>query len=49
MVVWTLQGEGTANPMLGINKYPLLKPQDFFATLAGRKHSTKIDLTNAYQ
>ena len=39
----------TVNPMLEVDRYPLPKPDDLFATLAGGKHFTKIDLTNAYQ
>ena len=39
----------TCNPMLEADKYPLHKPDDLFATLAGGKRFTKIDLTNAYQ
>ena len=39
----------TCNPMLEVDKYPLPKPDDLFATIAGGKSFTKIDLTNAYQ
>ena len=39
----------TCNPMLEMDKYPLPKPDDLFATIAGGKSFTKIDLTNAYQ
>ena len=39
----------TVNPMLEVDKYPLPKPDDLFATLAGGKLFTKIDLTHAYQ
>ena len=39
----------TINPSLEIDQYPLPKPDDLFATLAGGKKFTKIDLTNAYQ
>ena len=35
----------TINPMLEIDKYPLPKPDDIFATLAGGKYFPKIDLT----
>ena len=35
--------------MLEIDQYPLPKPDDLFATLAGGKQFTKIDLTHAYQ
>ena len=38
----------TSNPVLDIEQYPLPKPEDLFATLAGGKQFTKIDLTNAY-
>ena len=34
----------TINPMLEINQYPLPKPDDIFATLAGGKYFSKIDL-----
>ena len=36
----------TINSML---EYPLPKPDDIFATLAGGKYFSKIDLTHAYQ
>ena len=39
----------TINPMLEIDKYPLPKPDDIFATLAGGRYFSKIDLTHAYQ
>ncbi len=39
----------TINPCLEVDKYPLPKPEDLFATLAGGQKFTKIDLTNAYQ
>ena len=39
----------TINPVLEIDQYPLPKPDDLFATLAGGKQFTKIDLTHAYQ
>ena len=39
----------TINSSLEIDQYPLPKPDDLFATLAGGKQFTKIDLTNAYQ
>ena len=38
----------TLNPVLDIEQYPLPKPENLFATLAGGKKFTKIDLTNAY-
>ena len=37
------------NPMLELDQYPLLKPNELFATLASGKQFTKIDLTHAYQ
>ena len=39
----------TINPVLEIDKYPLPKPDDLFATLSGGQRFTKIDLTHAYQ
>ena len=39
----------TINPALEVDQYPLPKPDDLFATLAGGKRFTKIDLTQAYQ
>ena len=39
----------TINPALEVDKYPLPKPDDLFASLAGGKKFSKIDLTNAYQ
>ena len=39
----------SVNPSLEVDKYPLPKPDDLFATLAGGQKFTKIDLTNAYQ
>ena len=39
----------TVNPALQVEKYPLPKPDDLFATLAGGKKFSKIDLTSAYQ
>ena len=38
----------TINPALEVDKYPLPKPNDLFATLAGGKKFSKIDLTHAY-
>lgn len=37
------------NPALEIDRYPLPKPDDLFATLAGGQRFSKIDLTHAYQ
>ena len=39
----------TINPALDVDQYPLPKPDDIFATLAGGKWFSKIDLTHAYQ
>ena len=38
----------TVNPVLDIDQYPLPKPEDIFATLAGGKRFTTLDLTHAY-
>ena len=37
------------NPVMGIYQYPLPRAEDIFATLAGGKYFSKLDLTNAYQ
>ena len=39
----------TVNPALEVNQYPLPKPEDIFATLAGGTAFSKIDLSQAYQ
>ena len=39
----------TINPAIEIDQYPLPKPEDLLATLAGGKKFSKIDLTSAYQ
>ena len=39
----------TINPYLEVDSYPLPKPQDMLATLAGGQKFTKIDLSQAYQ
>ena len=39
----------TINPVMNIDQHPLPKPDDLFATLAGGKIFSKIDLTHAYQ
>ena len=38
----------TANPVLDIDQYPLPKPDDLFASLAGGERFTKLDLLQAY-
>ena len=38
----------TINGVLDVEQYPLPLPDDMFATLAGRKHFSKLDLTQAY-
>ena len=38
----------TVNQELEINQYPLPKPEELFATLAGGKIFTKLDLSQAY-
>ena len=39
----------TVNAALDIDQYPLPKPDDLFASLAGGKKFTKLDLAQAYQ
>ena len=39
----------TVNQALEIDQYPLPKPEDLFATLAGGKKFTKLDLSQTYQ
>ena len=39
----------TINSSLDVDQYPLPKPDDLFATLAGGKKFTKLDLSQAYQ
>ena len=36
------------NQALAVDQYPLLKPDDLFATLAGGKVFTKLDLSQVY-
>ena len=38
----------TLNPSLVVDQYPLPTPQDMFATLAGGKEFTTLDLAQAY-
>ena len=38
----------TVNPELDVDKYPLPQPEDIFATLAGVKKLTTLDLSHAY-
>ena len=39
----------TINPFLEVNKYPLPKPNELFASLAGGKRFSKLDPSQAYQ
>ena len=38
----------TVNPMLNVDQYPLPRPTDLFATLAGGKYFSMLDLSHAY-
>ena len=39
----------TVNAALDIDQYPLPKPDDLFASLAGGQKFSKLDLAQAYQ
>ena len=39
----------TVNPVLVVDKYPLLRPDDLMSQLAGGQRFSKIDLSQAYQ
>ena len=39
----------TINPFLELNAYPMPNPQDLFATLAGGKFFSRLDMKQAYQ
>ena len=39
----------TVNPVLHIDQHPIPKAEDLFATLAGRKKFSKLDLSQAHQ
>ena len=41
--------EVTINPYLEVDQHPLPNPEEMFATLAGGKKFTKLDLSQAYQ
>ena len=39
----------TVNPVLDVDQYPLPKPEELFASLAGGKKFSTLDLSHAYQ
>ena len=39
----------TINPVLEVDQYPLLRPEDIFSILAGGQRFSKLDLVSAYQ
>ena len=39
----------TVNPVLHVDQHPIPKAEDLFATLAGGKKFSKLDLSQAYQ
>ena len=39
----------TLNPVLQVDQFPVPKPEDLFANLAGGKKFSKLDLSHAYQ
>ena len=39
----------TVNPQFEVDKYPIPKPEELFATLTGQKKFTTLELTHAYQ
>lgn len=39
----------TVNPVLQVDQHPVPKIEDLFASLAGGKKFTKLDLSHAYQ
>ena len=40
--------KSTVNQAMEVDQYPLPRPEDLFATLAGGKHFSKLDLSHAY-